>query len=69
MLDDAQSARHRIDLAKALDTFASNGPETAPASDRFVITINLNGDVEHYDKSITINADDVAPSDATRGQL
>ena len=62
MSDPGASPRHRVDAIKTLDGFAANAPEGAPPSDRFVITINLNGDVEHYDKSITINADDVAPN-------
>jgi hypothetical protein len=70
MLDPAASPKHRIDSAKVLDQFAANGPENAPAGDRFIITINLGTDVsgaevvEHYNKSIAINADDVDPNDA-----
>jgi hypothetical protein len=63
MLDANASPKHRIDSAKALDTFAANGPEAAPASERFVITINLGGDVERYSKSIAIDANDVDPND------
>ena len=44
MLDASASPKHRIDSAKALDAFAANGPEAAPASDRFEITINLGSD-------------------------
>ena len=57
----APSPRHRIDSAKALDAFAANGPEAAPASDRFQITINLGADVLHFDKSIAIDANDIDP--------
>ena len=57
--------KHRIDLAKALDAFAANGPETAPASDRFVITINLGSDVLHFDKSIALDPNDVDPFNDT----
>ena len=58
MLDTNVSPRHRIDSAKALDAFAANAPEGTPASsDRFVITINLGGDVLHFDKSRAIDAD------------
>jgi hypothetical protein len=66
LLDDNANARHRIDACKALDSLATGGPEaaTAAAAERYTIVINLNGDVERYDKSITINADDVAPNDA-----
>src|SRR5215467_11923381 len=65
MRDPTANERHRIDSIKALDALAANGPEAAPAADRFVITINLNSDgsnhVEHYDKSRTIDADDTPP--------
>ena len=61
MLDANASPKHRIDSAKALDAFAANGPEAAPASDRFQITINLGSDVLHFDKSIAIDANDVDP--------
>jgi hypothetical protein len=66
MLDPAANPKHRIDSAVVLDRFSANGPEKAPADDsRFIITINLNSDgsdhVEHYNKSITINADDTPP--------
>jgi hypothetical protein len=65
MLDPAANARHRIDAAASLDKFAANPADSMPTtSDRFIITINLGADhVEHYNKSISINADDVAPSD------
>ena len=64
--DVAQSARHRIDSAKTLNDFASNGAEAAAGqSDRFIITINLSGDgvdhILHFDKSIAINAADIDP--------
>jgi hypothetical protein len=52
--------------ARALDDFASKGPEAAAAAaaDRFIITINLGADhVETYNKSISINAEDVVPGD------
>jgi hypothetical protein len=53
MNDANQSARHRIDSAKALDALSGNASENAPASDRFQITINLGSDcVERYSKSI-----------------
>ena len=72
MLDASASPKHRIDASKTLDAFAANGPEAAPAADRFVITINLGGDVERYSKSIAINANDVDPNDidtAPRGLI
>jgi hypothetical protein len=65
MLDASASPKHRIDSAKALDAFAANGPEAAPASDRFQITINLGADVLHFDKSIAVDANDVDPFNDT----
>ena len=65
MLDANASPKHRIDSAKTLDGFAANGPEAAPASDRFQITINLGSDVLHFDKSIAIDANDVDPFNDT----
>src|SRR5262245_59978991 len=70
MLDANASPKHRIDASKTLDAFAANGPEATPASERFVITINLGSDVERYNKSIPINANDVDPTDpAPRGLI
>jgi hypothetical protein len=67
LLDAGANARHRIDASKVLNDFASSGPQSAPASDRYIITINLSADgvlhTEHFDKSIEINADDVDPND------
>ena len=61
---DAVSPRHKIESARELRQIAANGPEAAPAADRFQITINLGADVvERYDKSIAINANDVDPND------
>ena len=65
MLDASASPKHRIDSAKALDAFAATGPESAPAGDRFVITINLGSDVLKFDKSIAIDANDVDPFNDT----
>ena len=65
MLDANASPKHRIDSAKALDAFAANGPEAAPASDRFQITINLGADVLHFDKSIAVDANEVDPFNDT----
>ena len=65
MLDASASPKHRIDSAKALDAFAANGPETAPASDRFQITINLGADVLHFDKCIAVDPNDVDPFNDT----
>src|SRR5262245_20725156 len=62
MHDDGASPRHRIESARELRQIAANGPDAAPASDRFQITINLGADVvERYDKSIAVNPNDVAP--------
>src|SRR5262245_39643742 len=63
MLDASASPKHRIGASKTLDAFAANGPETTAAADRFIITINLGSDVERYNKSIAINANDVDPND------
>ena len=65
MLDASASPKHRIDSAKALDAFAANGPESAPASDRFQITINLGSDTLRFDKSIAPDANDVDPFNDT----
>jgi hypothetical protein len=51
--------RHVIDAVKVLDGLASTGAEAAAAATRFEITINMGDDhIEHYSKSVTINADD-----------
>jgi hypothetical protein len=63
MLDASASPRHRVDAIKVLDDFSANGPESAPAGDRFVITINLGSDVLHFDKSRTVDANDHGPKD------
>jgi hypothetical protein len=63
MLDANASPKHRIDASKTLDAFAANGPEAVPASERFVITINLGEDVLRFDKSIAVNPNDVDPND------
>jgi hypothetical protein len=62
MSDSSASPRHRVDAIKTLDGFAANGPEnTAPASDRFVIQINLGSDVLRFDKSIAPDPNDIDP--------
>jgi hypothetical protein len=61
--DDSASPRHRIESARELRQIAANGPEAAPAADRFVITINLGAEVLHFDKSIAIDPNDVDPND------
>ena len=50
MSDETANARHRIDSIKALDSIADPGPQTAPAADRFIITIDLG-----EDHKLTIN--------------
>jgi hypothetical protein len=66
MMDDSANPRHRIDSAKELNAFASNGPAEAAAQDRFIITINLGTDadgkpvIEHFDKPLA--AIDVSPN-------
>ena len=62
--DPGQNSRHRIDAGLALDKMAANsGPEGAPASDRFIIQINLGADVLKFDRSIEINPHDIDPND------
>jgi hypothetical protein len=66
MLDENANNRHRLDACKVLDDFSQTGPASTPASDRFIITINLGADlngnpiVEKYDKSIKIDPNDDA---------
>ena len=66
MRDPNANERYRIDSIKTLDALAANGPESVPAVDRFIIKIDLSGDgsgtdVLHFNKSITIDANDTAP--------
>jgi hypothetical protein len=62
MCDASASPRHRVDACKTLDAFAANGPEAAPATDRFQIVINLGADTTlRFDKSIAPDANDVDP--------
>jgi hypothetical protein len=61
MSDVSASPRHRVDAIKTLDSFTGNGAEAAQAADRFTIIITMNDHVEKYDKSISINANDVDP--------
>jgi hypothetical protein len=46
--DSSASPRHRVDAIKVLDTMSATGPEAAPASDRFVIQINLGADTLRF---------------------
>jgi hypothetical protein len=62
MSDASASPRHRVDAIRTLDGFAANGPAGAPASDRFIITINLGADhIERYSKSLKSDVNDVDP--------
>jgi hypothetical protein len=61
MNDASASPRHRVDAIKTLDDFAANGPESAPAGDRFVIQINLGSDTLLFDKSILPDPHDIDP--------
>jgi hypothetical protein len=63
MNDPSANPRHRIDSAKVLDDFASNGPVGVPAADRFQIVINLGSDTLRFDKSIAPDPNDVDPND------
>jgi hypothetical protein len=65
MNDPGANPRHRIDSAKALDDFATNGAEIAAAGARFEITINLRSDVERFSKSIKIDPTDEDPFNPT----
>src|SRR5262249_32688997 len=72
MRDADASPKHRIDASKALDAFADNGPQMAPAADRFVITINLGADQQlKIDKSIKpiANDKDIEVIDTTPQEL
>ena len=69
ILDSSASTRHRIDASKALDTLAANGPEATPASDRFQIIINLGGEVTRFNKSFTVDPNDLDPNDIAQGPL
>jgi hypothetical protein len=45
-----------------LDKFTGSGSEAAQAdASRFVISIHLGSDVEHYDKSIEVGVEDAPP--------
>ena len=44
MSDESANPRHRVDSIKALDAVADPGPQATPATDRFVINIDLGQD-------------------------
>jgi hypothetical protein len=52
--------RHRLDACKVLNDLSANPADNGPAADasRFIISINLNGDTEHYDKPRAVCIDD-----------
>lgn len=57
--DDKASPRYRIEASKELRMVANNGPETIPAADRFIITINLGEDHKLViNKPIAVGPDD-----------
>jgi hypothetical protein len=69
------SPKHKIDAIRTLDGMAANGPEGAPMTDRFIITINLtadgsnsDADVLRFNKSIKVDVDDVDPFNDTAPQ-
>ena len=69
MLRETEPFASVIDAGKYLARNAGLGePKTAAnTSERFVITINLGADtVEHYDKSIAIDANDISPTPDTK---
>jgi hypothetical protein len=65
LLDDTANARHRIDSAKELNAFATDGVAEAAAGQFFEIVINLGADQngqpirEHYKKPLAI---DISPN-------
>lgn len=61
-LDATTSMADVIDSAKLMARIAGIGEVKAserPPGERFVITINLGGDTEHYDKSIDITPNEI----------
>ena len=65
MSDPKQSAKHRIDSAKALDQFAGNAPD-AVEQDRIIIRIDMGADVRA--KGGTPNPADVLVFEASPNQ-
>ena len=64
--DDSASPRHRIEASKELRMVADNGPQAAPAADRFIITIDLGEDYKlKIDKPRKPGLDDDKVIDAT----
>jgi hypothetical protein len=68
--DTGASPRHRIESAREIRAIAATGPETQPASDRFIIQINLGEDTLRFNKSIAVDPNDTDPDDpAPQGLL
>jgi hypothetical protein len=63
MSNPDENARHRIDSAKALDALADNGPQSAPAADKFIIRIDLTADAKL--KGIEPNPNDIITFETT----
>ena len=63
MDDPKQSAKHRIDSAKVLDSFSGNGPQAEAEPERFVIKIDLGADLRA--KGQDPNPGDVITIEAT----
>jgi hypothetical protein len=57
------SAKGPIDSAKALDALADNGPQSTPATDKFIIRIDLTADAKL--KGIEPNPADIITIEAT----
>ena len=64
MNDAGANSRHRLDAGALLDRLAATGPEAANVnSTRFIIRIDLSGDVLNFNRSIEINPNDIDPND------
>jgi hypothetical protein len=62
LTDPSANARHRIESARELRVISTPENQNGPAqNERFVISIVLNSDVETYDKSYKIDANDTPP--------
>jgi hypothetical protein len=63
LMNEAASARHRIESARELRVISTPENQSNPAAqtDRFIISIVLNSDVETYNKSFKIDANDTPP--------
>jgi hypothetical protein len=62
LVNEQNSPKHRIEASRELRATAIPENQDSPAqSARFVIQINLGADVEIYNKSIAVNANDSPP--------